>query len=107
MQSFIFYFFMGIKSCIFNSSSILLLLMMKQIKQSATNQAMNKLKKLSNMYHIKLMKLCAANWTDLTICNKLSNKTNHVMCNKKQLANSYKLEIKQCVTNFSYLTNNK
>ena len=26
--------------------------------------------------------ICAANWTDLTICNKLSNITNHVMCNK-------------------------
>ena len=35
--------------------------------------------------------LCAANWTD-TICNKLSNKINHVMCNQPI---SYKLEIKQ------------
>ena len=38
--------------------------------------------KMSNVYHIRQMKLSAANWTDLTIYNKLSNKKNHVMCNK-------------------------
>ena len=64
---------------------ILLLLMMRQIKQSATNQATNKLKQIEQCVSYKTIEasyICAANWTDLTKCNKLSNKTNHVMCNK-------------------------
>ena len=51
---------------------ILLLLMMRQIKQSATNQAMNKLKQIEQCVSYKTNE-ATANWTDLTICNKLSN----------------------------------
>ena len=45
-----------------------LLLMMRQIKQSATNQAMNKLNKLSDVYHIRQMKLA--------MCSKLDRSYN-------------------------------
>ena len=66
------------------------------------------MKKIEQCVSLRQMKLCAANWTDLTICNKLSNKTNHVMCNNNNNQPiSYKLEIKQCVTNFTNLTINK
>ena len=83
MQSFIFLFFMGIKVAFLIPPPHTL------VTPDETNQAA-KCNKSSNeqtetncamcIYHIRQIKLCAANWTD--ICNKLSNKTNHVMCNK-------------------------
>ena len=51
MQSFI--FFMGIKVAFFFLLPILLLLMMRQIKQSATNQATNKLKQIEQCVSYK------------------------------------------------------
>ena len=74
---------MGIKVAFLITPPILLLLN-DETNQAKCNKSSNERteNKLSNVYHIRQMKLCAANWTDLTICNKLSNKTNHVMCNK-------------------------
>ena len=82
MQSFFVLFFMGIKVAFLIPPSHTF------VTHDETNQA--KCNKSSNeqtetncamcIYHIRQIKLCAANWTD--ICNKLSNKTNHVMCNK-------------------------
>ena len=55
------------------------------------------------LYQKRQMKLCAANWTDLTICNKLSKKTNYNMQQINKSTNKLQTrEIKQCVT---YLTN--
>ena len=66
------------------------LLMMRQIKQSATKQEMNKLdksnhiNKSSNVYTVhqkrQMKTMCSKLDIELTICNKLSNKTNHVIC---------------------------
>ena len=55
-----FYFFMGIKVAFLIPPPHTFVTHDRQIKQSATNQAMNKLK-LSYVYHIRQMKLCAAN----------------------------------------------
>ena len=77
-----FYFFMGIKvAFLIPPPHTFVLLMMRQIKQSATNQATNKLNQCVSYKTNEASYICAANWTDLTICNKLSNITNHVMCN--------------------------
>ena len=67
------------------------------VTQDDTYHAMNK---LSNVYQIRQMKLCAANWTDLSICNKLSNTTHN------NQPKSYKREMKQYVTNSTNLTIN-
>ena len=66
MQSFIFYFCMGIKVA-FLFIPIFLLLMMRQIKQSATNQAMNKLKQIEQ---------CVSYKTNEAMCRKLDRSYN-------------------------------
>ena len=52
-----------------------------ETNQAKCNKSSNEqLGKSNDMKQID--QLCAANWTDLTICNKLSNNTNHVSCNQ-------------------------
>ena len=53
MQSFIFYFVIGIKITFLIPPPHTLLLMMRQIKQSVTNQAMNKLKQIEQCVSYK------------------------------------------------------
>ena len=62
MQSFIFYFFMGIKVALIPPHTL-----MRQIKQSATNQAMNKLKQIEQ---------CVSYKTNEAMCSKLDRSYN-------------------------------